>query len=108
VIRHTPEEWARVTAAAEHLGVSVPGFYERAAWAGSAQAAVELSIIEDELYGVRRLLANAANNLNQVARALNTDGTHDHPQLTGSLELFGRTVTRLNELLDRLPGGDAP
>ncbi|GAB3868649.1 hypothetical protein GCM10028801_44960 [Nocardioides maradonensis] len=104
VIRHTDEEWARVTAAAAHLGLSVPGFYERAAFAGSAQAAVELSIIEDQLFGVRRLLANAANNLNQVARSLNTDGTYDGGQLAGSLGLFESTIERLTELLEQLPG----
>ncbi|UUW93001.1 plasmid mobilization relaxosome protein MobC [Pimelobacter simplex] len=104
VIRHTDEEWARVNAAASHLGLSVPGFYERAAFAGSAQAAVELSIIEDELFGVRRLLANAANNLNQVARSLNTDGSHEPAQLAGSLQLFEDTIARLNGLLDSLPG----
>lgn len=104
VIRHTDEEWARATAMAAHLGLSVPGFYERAAFAGSAQAAVELSIIHDELFGVRRLLANAANNLNQVARSLNTDGTHEPAQLAGSLSLFETTIARLNELLAELPG----
>ncbi len=104
VIRHTDEEWARVTAMAAHLGVSVPGFYERAAFAGSAQAAVELSIIHDELFGVRRLLSNAANNLNQVARSLNTDGTYEPAQLDGSLRLFGSTIARLNDVLDSLPG----
>lgn len=104
VIKHTDEEWARVTAAATHLGLSVPGFYERAAFAGSAQAAVELSIIEDQLFGVRRLLANAANNLNQVARSLNIDGTYEPEQLAGSLRLFDTTVARLNSILDALPG----
>lgn len=104
IIRHTDEEWARVTSMAAHLGLSVPGFYERAAFAGSAQAAVELSIIHDELFGVRRLLANAANNLNQVARSLNTDGTHEPAQLAGSLALFETTIARLNELLAELPG----
>jgi len=105
VIRHTDEEWARVTSMASYLGLSVPGFYERAAFAGSAQAAVELSIIHDELFGVRRLLANAANNLNQVARSLNTDGTYDDAQLVESLRLFRETIARLHRLLDDLPGG---
>lgn len=105
VIRHNAEEWSRVTAAAAQLGLSVPGFYERAAFAGSAQAAVELSIIESELFGVRRLLANAANNLNQVARSLNTDGSYEPAELEATLRLFTDTVGRLNELLDALPGG---
>lgn len=72
VIRHSDEEWARVTAMAVHLGLSVPGFYERAAFAGSAQAAVELSGIYDALHGVRRGLGLAHNNLNQIAHTFNT------------------------------------
>lgn len=104
VIRHTDEEWARVTSMATHLGLSVPGFYERAAFAGSAQAAVELSIIHDELQGVRRLLANAANNLNQIARSVNIDGSFEPAQLDATLRLFEITVSRLHDMLDRLPG----
>jgi len=72
VIRHSDEEWARVTAMAVHLGLSVPGFYERAAFAGSAQAAVELSNIYEALHGVRRGLGTAHNNLNQIAHTFNT------------------------------------
>lgn len=106
VIRHNDAEWARVTAMATHLGVSVPGLYERAVFAGSVQAAVGIEEIHSELIGVRRLLANAANNLNQVARAANSGEGVDHGRLEASLSLFERSIERLFEILHNLPGGD--
>lgn len=99
VIRHSDEEWARIQAMAAVLGVSVPALYERALFAGSVQAAVGIEEIHSELVGVRRLLANAANNLNQVARVANATGRVEVPRLDSTLELFERSVRRLFELL---------
>lgn len=100
VIRHNDAEWARVTAAAVSMGKSVPEFYTMAVWAGSAQAAVELGIIHDELWGVRRSLRNATNNINQIALGVNTDGTFYAEQATKAVQHLDATVERLNELLD--------
>lgn len=111
VIRHNDAEWARVTAAAVSMGKSVPELYEMAMWAGSAQAAVELGIIHDELWGVRRSLRNATNNINQIALGVNTDGTFYADQATKAVQHLHATVTRLNDLLDpveqRSPRGGA-
>lgn len=104
VIRHTDEEWARVTAMAQHLGVSVPGFYERAAFAGSAQAAVELSIIHDKLDGVRLGLSRMHTNLNQIAKGVNIDGTLYADQFAAVLERYETLLPRLDALLAELPG----
>lgn len=100
VIRHTDEEWARITAASANLGMSVPEFYERAVWAGDAQALVEVSIIHDELWGVRRSLRTATNNINQIAKGVNYDGTFYEAQAVKALQLLADTIGRLSELLD--------
>lgn len=102
VIRHTDEEWARVQAMAAHLGVSVPGLYERAVFAGSAQSAVGLQEVVLGMLGARRLLANAANNLNQVARQANSGDGVDVAKLDWSLQLFGRAIDELRSEIDNL------
>ncbi|GAB2864461.1 hypothetical protein [Nocardioides pacificus] len=102
VIRHTDEEWARVTAMAAHLGVSVPGLYERALFAGSAQSAVALEEVVLGMLGARRLLANAANNLNQVARAVNFGDGVNVAQLDYSLRTFERAIDELRSEIDNL------
>lgn len=104
VIRHTDEEYARVVAMAAHLGVGVPGLYERALLAGSVQAAVGIEEIHTEMLGVRRLLANASNNINQVTRAVNSGDGFDLARLEVSLERFEEYMERLLALLEDLPG----
>lgn len=112
VIRHSDEEWARVQAIAERMGISVPAFYERAAFAGSVQAAVDIEEIALGVLGARRLLANAANNLNQIARGVNVGDGVDAAQLSSTLRLFERSIDSLMTELDNLhrfiPGTDGP
>lgn len=99
VIRHTDEEWNRVQAMAAHLGVSVPGLYERAMFAGSVQAAAGVEEAVLGMLGARRLLANAANNLNQIARLGNSGEQINAAQLEQTLTLF---VTAIAELRDEI------
>jgi hypothetical protein len=102
VIRHSDEEWERVSAMAAHLGISVPNLYERAMFAGSAQAVVGIEEAVLGMLGARRLLANAANNLNQIARAANSGAELNGVQLDQTLALFGRAIEELRSEIDNL------
>lgn len=102
VIRHNDEEWARVNAMASHLGVSVPNLYERAMFAGSAQAVVGIEEAVLGMLGARRLLANAANNLNQIARAANSGADINTAQFDQTLALFERAIEELRTEIDNL------
>lgn len=74
VIRHSPEEYARVVSVARGQGVSVPRLYERALWAGDAVAAARMVRLLREADVILRVVANAANNVNQLARVANSTG----------------------------------
>ncbi|NYJ76496.1 plasmid mobilization relaxosome protein MobC [Allobranchiibius huperziae] len=106
VIRHTDEEWARVQAMAQVQGVSVPRLYERALLAGDVVVASKLTSLREEMHGPRRLLANVANNLNQMARVANVSGeVATAQQLEAALHTLHQQVDRLNGLLEQVPGG---
>ncbi len=94
VIKHTDDEYAVREAMARTEGVTRAQLYERALMAGSAVEAARLATIRDELYGVRRVLAGVAVNLNQMAKA--TNATHELPAN------FEGTVTGIARLVGRL------
>ncbi len=106
VITHTDEEWVRVMSLAEVQGVTVPRLYARAVFAGDVVAAARVEQVHLELYGVRRLLAGAATNINQIARVANATDEIDGAALSGAVDLLERQISRLNELLKGLPGSD--
>ena len=89
-------------------GVSVPRLYERALFAGDAVSAARLTQIHDEMLGVRRLVAGAASNVNQVARVANSSGgisTVELGQLQVAHEALLQYLERLMGLLEGLSGG---
>lgn len=102
VIKHTDEEWARVQSHAAFFGVTVPAFYERQAFAGSAQNSVALEEAVLGMLGSRRLLANAANNLNQITHAVNSGDALEPGRLDATLRLFERAIADLKERIDEL------
>ncbi|SDL33929.1 mobilisation protein (MobC) [Nocardioides sp. YR527] len=102
MIRHNDAEWARVQAMAEHLGVSRPALYERALLAGSVQAAAGVEEAVLGMIGARRLLANAANNLNQIARAANSGERINTAQLESTLALFATAIAELRDEIANL------
>ena len=106
VIVHSDEEWARVQALAQLQGVSVPRLYERAVWAGDVQTASRVAEIHLELAGVRRLLGNAASNINQIARVANSTGEIQEAEFRAATRMVERQVERINVLLAQLPGGE--
>lgn len=106
VIRHTDQEWARVQSLAQVQHISVPRLYERALLAGDVVVAAKLVTIRDEMQGPRRLLANVANNMNQMARVANATGdVGNADQLGAALVSLGRQVDRMNDLLSQIQGG---
>lgn len=106
VIVHSDDEWARVKALAQLQGVSVPRLYERAVWAGDVQTASRVAEIHLELAGVRRLLGNAASNINQVARVANGTGEIQEAEFRAAVDLMERQIGRINALVAQLPGGE--
>ncbi|MBO1768246.1 plasmid mobilization relaxosome protein MobC [Allobranchiibius sp. GilTou38] len=106
VITHTDEEWVRVKSLAEVQGVTVPRLYARAVFARDVVAAARVEQVHLELYGVRRLLAGAATNINQIARVANATDDVDGAALAGAVDLLERQIGRLNELLKGLPGSE--
>ena len=56
-----------------------------------------------ELFGLHRLLANIANNVNQMTKALH--GTGDLPPQTGEvLAAARRTADKIDDVIDGLSG----
>ncbi len=106
MITHTDGEWARVSALAQVQGVTVPRLYARAMLAGDVVVSARVQQVHLELYGVRRLLAGATTNINQIARVANATSEVDDRALAGAVDLLERQIGRLNELLKDLPGGE--
>ncbi|WP_439940043.1 plasmid mobilization protein [Streptomyces sp. BBFR115] len=104
--RLSDEELARVTAGAKAAGLTVSGFLARSALAASrdlerAAAAIagDRELIT-ELFAARRYLGHVSNNLNQMARALNSGGK---PTGVGSvLAATGQAVQRVQQATDQL------
>lgn len=105
VIRHSDEEWARVTAMAKAQGVSVPRLYERAIWAGDVVAAARLSRIVGELGLILRVVAASANNINQVAKVANSTGEVSAPQVLAAAEHLERQLERVRDMLNDVSRG---
>jgi len=68
---------------------------------GAAESATTRAALLTELFGVHRLLANIANNVNQIAKAANSTG--DMPTQTPEvLAAVRRVAERIDALVDRL------
>lgn len=106
IIRHTDAEFVRVQAMAVVEGVSVPRLYERALLAGDVVAAEKLTTIHGDLIVIGRLLANAANNVNQAAKVANTTGEVHAGQLLAAVDLLDGQADRVHQVLADLPGGE--
>ncbi|MGA5040262.1 MobC family plasmid mobilization relaxosome protein [Streptomyces olivaceoviridis] len=104
--RLSDEELGRVTAGAKAAGLTVSGFLARSALAASrdlertaAAIAGDRELIT-ELFAARRYLGHVSNNLNQVARALNSGGKP--PVVEAVLAATGRAVQRVQQATDQL------
>lgn len=105
VVRVTPEEEAQLLTLALRYKVSVPKLLVDSALAGGSEAAAANASVRHalvtELFGIHRLLANIANNVNQVAKVANATG--GVPPETGAvLASTKRTADRIDALVDEL------
>ncbi|GAB3583080.1 hypothetical protein [Calidifontibacter terrae] len=103
VIKHSDEEWARVQSIARAQGVSVPRLYEQSLHAGDVVAAAKLSQIYAELLVIQRLMANAASNINQVAKVANSTGDVEEDRLLAAYGFLRQQADRLSALMNDLP-----
>ncbi|MEU0253121.1 MobC family plasmid mobilization relaxosome protein [Streptomyces sp. NPDC006184] len=104
--RLSDEELARVTAGAKAAGLTVSGFLARSALAASRDLERTVGAVAGdrelitELFAARRYLGHVSNNLNQIARALNSGGRP--PGLEAVLAATGRAVQRVQQATDQL------
>jgi uncharacterized protein (DUF1778 family) len=80
VIRCTDDERAGIAAAAERAGMTVGAFMRHQALGTAGPRAARRPVIQKmELAQVLGLLGRVGGNVNQLARAFNTDGTTPAP-----------------------------
>lgn len=105
VVRVTPEEEAQLLALALRYRVSVPKLLVDSALAGGSEAAASNASVRHalitELFGLHRLLANVANNVNQMTKTLHATG--ELPPQTGEvLAAARRTAEKIDDVIDGL------
>ena len=105
VVRVTPEEEAQLLALALRYRVSVPKLLVDSALAGGSEVAASNASVRHalitELFGLHRLLANVANNVNQMTKALHATG--ELPPQTGEvLAAARRTADKIDDVIDGL------
>ncbi|MGX1759874.1 plasmid mobilization protein [Streptomyces lydicus] len=113
-VRLTQQELDIITAGAHAAGLTVAGFLAHSALAtardldaSAAQVAGQRQLVA-EFFAARRHLAQVGNNLNQVAKVLNSGG--EAPQAEAVLKAVQRATLRVQDATTRLldqPGGAA-
>lgn len=105
VVRVTPEEEAQLLALALRYRVSVPKLLVDSALTGGSEAAASNASVRHalitELFGLHRLLANVANNVNQMTKALHATGELP-PQTDEVLAAARRTAEKIDDVIDGL------
>ena len=101
-VKVTAEEEARLLALAVEQGVTVPRLLVESALAGPVgETASERRVLLTELFAVHRTVAGVANNVNQIARKLNT--TYELAAETSQvLDAARSTMQRIDGVIDRL------
>lgn len=102
VVKLSASEDAALMVAAAELGVTVPRFLKESALAVSrGESATERRALITELFGVQRHLAAVGNNLNQIARGVNIDGTV-REDLVDALQHLRGTLRDADQVLELL------
>jgi hypothetical protein len=97
-MRFNDAEYKALSERAASAGVSVQRFLADGAFATRRPQASAPAALIAELAGLRRLIRNLANNINQIARWLNSGGRPD-ARITGALDSVQRAMTRLDAVL---------
>ncbi|MEV5483533.1 MULTISPECIES: plasmid mobilization protein [Streptomyces] len=109
-IRLNDNEWSRLTTAARTSRKSLPAFLVRAGLAAAEDSENTAAVIADhrdliaELFAARRHLGQVGNNLNQVARAINSGG--QPAELDAVVSAVRRAVARVQAVTDRMLAQD--
>jgi hypothetical protein len=99
----TALEEERVVELAAGQDVTVARLLVESALAGATETPSQRRRAMVELFAIRRLLANVANKVNQLARAANITG--EQPGAThAALADVGRVVGRIDQAIDGLSG----
>ncbi|WP_406401989.1 plasmid mobilization protein [Streptomyces uncialis] len=107
-VRLNDEEKTLLTAAAQRTLTSLPAFLARAGLAAArdldhtAAAIAGQRETVTELFAARRHLGQVGNNLNQIARALNSGAQPTEPELAAVIAATRRAVHRVQDATDRL------
>ncbi|WP_420716555.1 plasmid mobilization protein [Streptomyces sp. H27-H1] len=104
--RLNDQELAAITAGAHAAGLTVAGFIAHAALAAArdihktaAEIASEREVVS-ELFAARRHLGYIGNNINQIARILNSGG--DTPETSAALDAVRLAARRLEAVTQQL------
>jgi hypothetical protein len=95
------EERVQVEARAIALGVSIPRALVEAATGVPPLTRTEREALHQELAGIKLLLGNLTNNVNQIAKALNSDADVPGRQIRAVLERAAVAAARVEELAER-------
>ena len=100
-VKVSEAEEAQLVVAASRHGVTVPRLLVMSALDRSDEiTAADKRELLIELFTIHRLLGNMANNINQIARAVNSTG--DLPPQTGAvMTALWSTMQRVNREIDR-------
>ncbi|MEL7978373.1 MobC family plasmid mobilization relaxosome protein [Isoptericola sp. F-RaC21] len=101
-VRVSPEEEGMLVRLAAAQQVTVPRLLVESALAGkSSETPAERRNAMVELFALHRLLANIANNINQIAKVANATG-EVQAELSAVLDATRRTASRIDEAIDGL------
>lgn len=99
----TPEEDAQLRARAAVHGVTVPRLLFESAMSAHVQTDTDLKAAIVEIFAVRRLLANLANNANQLAKYANSEGAFP-AEAEAIVTEYRELVPRLSAAIEMLAG----
>jgi hypothetical protein len=98
LLRFNDAEYEAIAARAASAGVSVQRFLADGAFASRRPPVSAPAALLAELAALRRLTGSLSNNINQIARWLNSGGRPD-ARITGALDAVRRAMTRLDAAL---------
>jgi len=98
-MRFTGPEYDALAALAAEAGLSVPRYLVDSALAEATQPQIASPALMAEITAVKRLIANAANNINQIARKLNSGAAPD-ASIAPSMAAARYAMSRLDVVLD--------
>ncbi|MCT1998249.1 hypothetical protein M3C58_08590 [Brachybacterium muris] len=106
MLKLTAEEDAMLRSLADAQGVSVQAFLMRAVLTGGPDAAARYERLREELASTRMLLANVANNVNQLAYQANAFARsgNGEPVDEAHVRAVGEGVLEVVRTIDGLTG----